>query len=336
MAAVPKSYKKNIAEGNGILIFAIILALLVRLAYYFSFDFTGLKENTNGYFWTYLSPLFNKQLVSAICSTILTAGLATISAHINTTHVLIRRKTSLVPAIVILLFSCHPSFIYVSAEYISTLLFLLIIAMLFTSYNNGQKQISAFKSSFFLALGSLFSPLLLIYLPVLWVCLAMMRCMNFKSFIATLLGFFILYFPAFSFYLFTDNVEAFINPFTSITIQQLSEPMAIDLNIINWVILGFSLILLGIIITDNYINRHKDKIRTRAYLRLLSFIVIFSIIVFLFFNINPTLNIFIGLSAGTFLLAHFFALAERRGTTILFYTCILFYIFICISSFLSL
>lgn len=336
MAAVPKSYKKNIAEGNGILIFAIILASLVRLAYYFSFEFIELKGDTNGYLWTCFSPLFNNQLVSAICSIILTVGLATISAHINTTHVLIRRKTNLVPAVVILLFSCHPLFIYVSAGYISTLLFSLIISMLFTSYNNEHKQIFAFKTSFFLALGSLFTPVLLLYLPVLWICLGMMRCINFKAFLATLLGFFVLYFPAFSFYLFTDNLEAFVAPFTSVSLEQLSELKAMELNIINWVILGFTLLLLSIIIADNYINRHKDKIRTRAYLRLLSFIVIFSIIAYLFLNINPKLNIFIGLSTGTFLIVHFFALAEKRGTAILFYICIIFYIFICISSFLSL
>lgn len=335
MTAIPKSYKKNVIEGNGILIFAILFAVLIRIVYFLNFE-TIETGSTNGYLWGALSPFFNNRITSAICSGILTTGLAITSAHINTTHVLIRRKTILPPAIVILLFSSHPVFLYMSSEYISTLLCLLITSILFASYNNETKQITAFKTSFILTLSSFFTPAILIYFPFLWIALTMMRCMNFKAFLASLLGFFILYIPAFSFYFFIDDLNTFLNPFVSISLQQLAHIPSMYLNIAHWIILGFSAILLGIIITDNYINRHKDKIKTRVYLRLLSIVVVFAILVYLFLNINPILNIFFALSAGSLLLSHFFALAEKKITVILFYISVVIYIAICFSPFLSL
>ncbi|MBK5719421.1 hypothetical protein JGH11_00915 [Dysgonomonas sp. Marseille-P4677] len=335
MAAIPKSYKKNVVEGNGILIFAILFSIIIRFVYYLNFNSIE-TDTTSGYIWDILSPFFNNRATSIICSGIFTIGLALICANINTTHVLIRRKTILPPAMAILLFSCHPIFINMSAEYISTLLCLLIISMLFISYNDSYKQRAAFGTSFILTLGSFFTSSLLIYFPFLWVALAMMRCMNFKAFLASLLGIFILYIPAFSFYIFTDNLDTFLRPFTSLSLQQLVHIPSMNLDITHWIIFGLSIILLAVIFTDNYINRHKDKIKTRAYLRLLSTLVVFSILAYLFLNIQPMLNIFIALSTGSLLLSHFFALAERKITVIFFYISIMVYITICLSPFLFL
>lgn len=335
MTTIPKSYKKNIAEGNGILIFAVFFAIVVRIVYFLNFE-TIAPESTDGYLWAPLASLFDNKAISFVCSGILAASLAVFSAHINTKHVLIRRKTILPAAMTILLFSCHPTFLYMSAEYISALFYLLIISILFAAFSNNSKQIAAFKASFILTLASFFTPVILIYFPLLWIALIMMRCMNFKAFLASLLGFSILYFPAFSFYLFTDNMDTFLKPFMVFNLQQLPQMLFFNLSFINWIILGLSSILLGIIITDNYVNRHKDKIKTRVYLRVLSTIAVTAIPVYLLFNINPIFNIFIALCSGSLLLSHFFALAERKATVILFYISAVTYILICFSPFLSL
>lgn len=335
MATIPKFYKKNIAEGNGILIFAIIFAILIRCLYFLNFE-TVEVGSANGYLWEFLSPLFGNRFTSSVCSGILTIGLAIIAAYINTKHVLIRQKTVLLPAIIILLFSCNPIFLYMSAEYISTLICLLITSILFTFYNSGFKQTAAFKTSFILTLSSFFTINSLIFFPLLWILLVMMRCMSFKAFLASLLGIFILYIPVFSYYLLINDLDKFLNPFTAISLQQLSYIPIMYMDIMHWAILGFSLFLIGIIFTDNYINRHKDKIKIRAYLRLLSVVLVFAILAYLSLNINPVFNIFIALSTGSFLLSHFFALAERKITIILFYFSVVAYIVICFLPFLYL
>lgn len=328
MAVLPKFYNKYIATGNGILIFAILFAATIRILYFFNLGIADVSS-TPSYLWEPIMSLFSNPYISFASSTVTVGIMAFFAAHINTKHLLIRQKTLLPSAFIILLFSCHPLFIGMSAEYISTLLALIVMSMFFSSYNTEKKQHAAFKVSSVLALSSLFTLTSLIYIFILWGALILMRSFNFKAFIASLVGFFIIYFPVFSFFLLTDNLDGFIQPFINITLSGLNNLPVLSYDLTQWVILSFSLILLLVIISNDYINRHKDKIKVRAYLNLLLYTVLFAIIAFLFLNINPLLHLFIILIFGSFLLSHFFALVEGKMVVILFYISIAFYLTIC-------
>jgi len=334
MASILKSYKKHIAEGKNILFYSIAFAILMRVIYYLNFDLS-IEVVSNGYLWKPLSLLFSNPLVSLIANSVFTAGLALLAENINTKHVFIRRRTWLPSAFILLLFSCHPSFVVMSPGYTCALFFLSIISILFASYNSEMKQIPAFKVSFMIALGSLFSPVLLAYLPIIWIALAIMRSFSFKSLLVSLLAVFIIYFPAFSFYLFSSNLEGFIAPFVSIGLSDPANFTFLQFNIGHWIILGFSIILLSIILSDDYINRHKDKIKIRAYLSMLGLIAISAILLYLFFNVDTQTDLFIAITTGVGLTSHFFALAERKTTVFFFYFSIIFYLAICFLPFLS-
>lgn len=336
MATVPRFYKNHVAEGKGILIFSIILAIFLRIIFTI---FSGTPDTgslSGGYLWQYFIPFVQAPLYSFIGSSILVALMAISVAHINTDFVLIRRRTLLPPAIIILLFSCHPSFIWVSPAYLGILFILLIISVLFDSYNEATKAIIAFKVTFILALGSLFTPILLLYIPLSWIALMMMRCFNAKSILASLLGFFIVYFPTFSTYLFIDKLDEFILPFVaSCNIDILKNLPVFSLNAIAWGILIAMVFLLSLIIGDNYINRHKDKIRIRACLSLLSFTTIAALLLSLFLNIAPDVNLYISIGIGSMLLSHYFALVETKGIAILFYIYMSLFVAVCVLSFLT-
>ena len=336
MATVPRFYKNHIAEGKGILIFSIVLAIFLRIIFTIFSDTPDAVNLSGGYLWQYFQPFVQNSLYSFIGSSILVALMAISVAHINTDFVLIRRRTLLPPAVIILLFSCHPSFIWISPAYLGVLFMLLIISVLFDSYNEAAKAIIAFKVTFILALGSLFTPILLIYIPLLWVALMIMRCFNAKSLLASLLGLFIIYFPTFSFYLFVDKLDEFITPIiSSWNIDILKNLPALSLSAVVWSILIVMILLISLIIGDNYINRHKDKIRIRACLSLLSLITIVALLLSLFLNIAPGVNLYISIGVGSMLLSHYFALVETKGIAILFYIYIAFYIAVCVLSFLT-
>lgn len=334
MAGIPRFYKKNIAEGSGILIYSILFAFIIRVIYLFNFSSVETASST-GYLWEPISFLFTDIYISLLVSSIITAALALLATHINTKHLLIRRKSLLPPSIIILLFSCHPSFIFMSAEYISALLTLTIINMLFAAYHSEQKQNTSFKTNFCLAFACLFTPVSLVYFPILWIALATMRCLSVKSFMTSIVGIFIVFFPAFSFYLLTDKLNILLYPFTSIDLGQISSFSFFSYNIFQWIILGFVIILLVIIIIDGYLNRHKDKIRVRAYINLLQIIAVFSLLAFIFLNIGTLTHLYAILTVGSLLVAHLFALAEKKITVLLFYFSLIFYTVICFSPFLS-
>ncbi|MBB4037826.1 hypothetical protein GGR21_003747 [Dysgonomonas hofstadii] len=335
MGDILKSYKKQVAEGKTFLIIAIAFAIVVRLVYFFYLDFPGFIQ-TDAYIWNQFSFIFDTSSISLLASSMVTAGMAVLAAHINTEHVFVRRRTLLPSAFIILLFSCNPAFIYITPEYVGGLLVLYIINLFFTSYNSERKAQASYKVSFMLALGSFFVPVLLLYLPIMWLTLAIARCFNFKSFLVSLLGVFTLYFSAFSFYLFTDSLNVFLSPFTSLSLDTLEGLPFFDFEATQWAILGVSLIMLIIIICDNYINRHKDKIRIRAYLGTLDLLAVMALLFFVFLNLGTQMHLFVALISGSLLLAHFYALVEQRITIWLFYFLLIFYILICFSSFLSL
>ena len=334
MAGIPRFYKKNIAEGGGILIFSILFAVAIRIIYFFSFDSIEIASST-GYLWEPISFLFSDIYISLIASSILTAALALSAAHINTKHLLIRHKSLLPSSVIILLFSCHPSFITMSAEYIGALLSLTIINMLFAAYHSEQRQNASFKTSFILAFACLFTPVSLIYFPILWIALATMRCLSVKSFMTSFVGIFIVFFPAFSFYLLTDKLNILLHPFTSIDLVGISYFSFLSYNIFQWITLGFAIMMLVIIIIDGYLNRHKDKIRVRAYINMLQIVAVFCLLAFIFLNIGTSTHLYTILIIGSLLVAHFFALAEKKITVLLFYLSLIFYTIVCFSPFLS-
>lgn len=333
MAGVPRFYKNNIAEGKGILVFAILIAVALRIVYFLNFDYYPVPPS-DGYLWQPLVSLFSIPLISLLTATAFVAALAATVAHINTSFVLIRTRTVLPSAMILMVFSSHPSFIYMSPAYVGVLTLFFLIAVLFSSYNRSESPQIAFRVSFILALGGLFVPILLIYLPVMWLGLAIMRCFSFRSVLASFFGLFIVYFPVFSFYFFTENLQTFIKPFVY-NIDPLANLPLFNLSGIVWGIIGVWVFLLILIIGDNYINRYKDKVRIRICLSLLSFITVIAFLLYLFLYVSPDVNLYIMIGTGAILLSHFFALAERKITVVLFYVYLVVYAAICTLPFFS-
>lgn len=334
MAARPRFYSRHIASGSGILFFSIFFAAIIRTLYFMNFG-VNQASSEDSLLWRYLTPLFENPYISFVCNTILVGVLAFLASLIDTKHLLIRQKTYLPASFIILLFSIHPSFIGMSGEFISAFMAIAMLSMLFSSYNTYKKQHATFEISFVLAIAGLFSTAFLFYLPVLWISLAIMRSFNFRASLASLLGIFIVYFPVCSYFLLTDSLNVFMAPIDRIYTLTLNPLPLLNYEIKEWIILGFSLLLLLITIIDNYLNRHKDKIRVRNYFNLLMLLSIVALISFVLISINPTLHLFIGLIAGAFILSHFFALVESKAGSILFYIFLLSYIVISFSPFFS-
>lgn len=333
MAAKSKFYSKNIAHGIGILVFSILFAAIIRALYFLNFGISEVDAH-NSLLWEYFAPLFENPYISFGCNTLIVTILAIFTSHIDTKHLLIRQKTFLPASFIILLFSSHPTFLTMSGEFISVVLMLMMLSALFSSYNIPQKQHAAFSISFSLAISGLFSTAALFYFPFLWLGLTIMRLFNFKALVASLFGIFIAYFPFFSYFLLTDNIDTFSTPFVNMSTLSYSLPI-LNYEIKEWIILALSTLLLIIAVSDDYINRHKDKIRVRAYFNLLILLCIFALTAFMFINANPLLHLFIAFIAGAFILSHFFALVEGKAATILFYISLILFMAITISPFFS-
>lgn len=328
MSSIPNSYKKNIAEGKGILIFAIFFAIFSRILFFSLPGNISSTTSVGGYLWNSLAFIFENKYYSVGASSIVTAMLALLVAHINSTHLLIRTRTMLPSAIILLFFSIHPSMINMSPDYIAALLILFIIYTLFAAFSIEIKQFIAFKVSFILTLGSMFSPVLLFYIPFLWIALYIIRSFNFKAWLASILGILILYIPAFSYFLFTEDLNTFYQPFIDIATLNINKLSIYSFRISTWVTLIYCGIILGIAMASNYINRHKDKVKIRAFISVLSIFTILGIVYFILLPLSPRTNVYIALTTGSLLISHYYALTERKTAVFSFYISAVFYFLI--------
>lgn len=300
----------------------------MRAIYFFSIDNSSIytEELSGGYLWNPIFQLFVNPIVSLLASTACLALIVVILAHINTKYVLVRRKTSLHIAICILLFSSHPSMVFMNANYIAAIFMLTAISRMFGSYSTNRKSKSALEVSFILALGSMFSPSLLLFFPVFWIGLGLMRSFNFRAFFASLFSVFCVCFPAYAYFLFTNQIELFLSPFHVFNADMLSQLPVLKFQYPDWIILGFVVVLLVIIFIYNYMTNYRDKIRVRALISSLNLIIVFSLVLLLFVNINIGNDLYVLLAVGTLLLTHFFALAEERWIVCLFYLSVIIYL----------
>lgn len=311
-------FDKQIVGGKGFLAFSIFVASIVRVLYLFYAEPIN-NEATGAWLWKALVPLFNNQLVSVLVGSIFLAVIALLVHNINVKFTLIRRKTLLPPAIVLLLFSCSPSFLIMSPLCIAVLTVLVVVNDLFEGYNSTTKQRIALRVTFQLSMGSLFVPIILIYIPILWLCLQKVRCFNFKAFLASIFGILLVYIPTTSIFLFSGEFTLFLEPFISLVSINWAQLPVLNYTPIKYIFIGILLILFFIIAANNHINRHKDKVSTRIYIYNLTNLVFFSILSALLINLNSGSFIAIAFSLGAILLGHFFALTEQKSIIILFF-----------------
>lgn len=324
-------YKRIIVEGKVFLVFAALVALITRLATLLSPQLSPSDfYNSGGYIWDFIAPFFENRIASVVGSSLSVAAIAFLLSYINTKNILIRHKTLLPASISLLLFSVHPSFMFMGAHYLGVIFLLLIISLLFAFYQDqGEKvQNVAVKIGFLIAICSLFFFDIFLYLPAFIVGMFLMRIMRFKSFLAFLLGLGLTYIPVFTYYFFTGNIQGFTYPFVAIFTADLSIFPLLGFGVEQWVMFSFGFLIFLLFFINAYVNSFKDKIKIREFLQLLSVFCIYAFLLLLFVNIDTVENLYIVIGIGSILYAHLFALVDRTSMQLVFYLSLIF----CLSS----
>jgi len=320
-------YQRNIVQGKSFLVFAILFALVSRIATYFYFNSVASHFiYSEGYLWNAVSFIFEDRLISILAGALSVGTIAFLLSFINGKFIIIRKKTLLPSAFSLVLFSIHPSFIFMGAHYIGVITILLTISFLFQSYQTENKQKAAINISFILALGSLFFFNLFFYFFVFWIGLSMMRSFGIKPFFAFIIGIFLIYVPVLTYYLIFDDFKAFSLPFFRLSTIEYSSLPLLNFGLQAWIAFGISLLLLFVFFANNYVNIFKDKIKIRAFISFLSVISVISLLFLLFLNVDAITNAYIYIGVGSLLFAHYFALNEHKMTQLLFYIATVFFL----------
>ncbi|MDH6353762.1 hypothetical protein M2132_000079 [Dysgonomonas sp. PH5-45] len=324
-----KSYKKYISEGRLVVTWATILAFVMRFASCFSSRFPTVKYD-GGYLWNPIEPIITSSgLLSFVLSFACAFGISFFLLHINTKHALIRTRTSLPFAFSILLLSSDSAFALFTPQYLAIFFFLLTLDKLLDAYQNPISARHSLYMGFYLALGSLFTPDVLMFLPLFWVGLLLMRSFRFKAILSSLLGIGLVYWIVIFYFVYTNNIDAFYAPFVKWTEIDFSNLISLYGNLFYYMYLGFAIITSTIILAYNYMNNFKDKIRIRACISFFNILLITSGILYLFLPINQVLTKMIFLLSLSMIAAHFFALTQKRWQIYFFYTVVIIFLIFC-------
>jgi hypothetical protein len=280
--------------------------------------------------WGLFSVLFENWSNYTIFQWIIDGGFVVLFAFMfnqaDTRFNLIRVRTSLPFFVVGLLLATNNFLLGNLTESFSTLLIILSISSLFSSYQLHRAEKQSFDIGLLLSLASLFWIKSIFLLPIFWIGMYMMKTLNLRTFAASLIGVLTPYWFAFFYYAYIDNYTPLLEHLLSI----------IDFQWINlwnaplytWIHLGITLLASLFAIGNTIFSTFTDKIRTRSYLNFLFLFLISTYALFVvdFGRSGSALYLIYLISA--FLIAHLFASVRGRFSSLLFYTLLYTYIII--------
>lgn len=329
--------QRKIAKGKGLLTFSIVFAILVRILYYYlSNDTYQTKEfSDSGYIWLFIEPLFTGQIYSMLAAAVCVALLALLSNYIDIRNVILREKSSLAPAFVLLLFSSHVAFFEMSPYFLAVLLLLWAVDQLFAAYHSEIRVIPTANIGAIMALASLIEPVLLLYFVVFIIGFSLMHILDIKSLTSAFLGIIFIYVPAYCISIATGTERQFVNAFDGFGFESLSSIPILSFGYFELVIAVLSVLIFGWLCIHNYMTSYKDKIRTRIFISFLGMIQLVAVLGLFVLNCNYLTNVYIGIVVGSILLAHYFTMTVQRIMILIFWLIVTDCLLMCYISFLG-
>lgn len=316
-----KSYQRYIVKSKNFIFIAVFLTILLRLALFvYIDDFSIYPYISNSVLGGYIYPyLQNDTWLSFLLATIFALAITFYCAYINLKYSLIREKSYLIYPIVFLVLSSHAAFLVMNLHYVAILLFIFCLDILFSSYQLKQIADKAFSIGFVLAISSFFSFYFLFYIILFWIGFVFMSNFSVKAFLSSLLGIVSVYWLVFFVCLWQNNTDAYISLFASVATAFEFGYFFKLLSVNECIVLGINMIFLFIVIIYNQIYSYKDKIRVRNMIYFLDVLAVSTILSCSFINLDPVVDLYIYAISYSFLLAHFFSVAETKLQVTLFY-----------------
>lgn len=268
-----------------------------------------------GVFVWYLAGAFKQQSYF----TAFMAAVATfLMMELNNSNALIRIYSRMVSSSFVALI-CMAPFLFLSvATWVVVVSLLAFYLIIFRTYQDEHSPGVAFYAFLCLGIGSLLFVQILFFVPFIWLFMKRnLMAFGAKMFCASLIGLIVPYWFLSPFLLWKGQIDLLWKHFCQLaTFQPLFQYNDIDL--VHWLVLGFTIILLLVGVLHFFHTSYLDKIRTRMLYQVF-FIMALLAIVFLFLqpqHFNVLFGIII-ISTSTFI-GHYFALTKSRVSNVIF------------------
>jgi len=200
-------------------------------------------------------------------NTLVQIGIAFFLLQLDHIFTIIRRRTLLPMLFYIILVGCNPIFDFSLRSSLAALLMMVNYLFLFQTYQKPDSQLNALNISLILVLGSLFWPQYLLFFPIFWVGFYRFHSFNFRVFLASLIGIFVVYLFVFAWGIYQNDWQMFFSflpkpeEIFSISKPNISDYEWISLGVIlfTYIFAGFNLFIVSI----------SENIKTISFLKYL-------------------------------------------------------------------
>ncbi|GHT41510.1 hypothetical protein AGMMS49965_11410 [Bacteroidia bacterium] len=210
---------------------------------------------------------------------------------------------------------------------------LLCFYVLFATYQQRNSQGGAFNISVLLTLGSFLWTPMLYFFPLFWYGLYRFKSLNVRTFLASWMGFAIIYLFIFAWSIYQNDEAIFFDLLPVFELQWHFDLDAITLR--ERIIVGYLAFLLVLAGSEIFMSGISEKVRA---ITTLGFLYVATIAVFIFFelqicDVSWQLIVYI---PSALLLAHYFTLSAGKWTSWLFVLTVSFFVAILVNHYIPL
>ena len=272
MHSVVRSFRAAFVEGRFVPLFAALGMIGMRAALFYAEGLPQIVSHGDNYLWEPVAHLFGHPPVSLLASTLSVFLIAWILSLLNSRFNLLRSRSNLPFTASLFLLSLHPYFLVMSGDYISIVFVLLAFFPLLESYQKPDSYLCSFRASILIAVASLFQIYAFVLLPLWWIGERSMRGPQFRSFISSLFGVFLVYVTLFSIYWLLDDIPRFVRPF--LQFFSFSVPEIPAFSVLEW----GGVLFVGLFFISNMIFSiriyTRDKVLTLSLMQFVVFLIV--------------------------------------------------------------
>lgn len=265
----------------------LILLLFLSI---FLWSFSLFNKNINiSYFPSVLDKYLFKEFSRNFFSHLLGLIIVYISSILFNTLIknyeILKERSNLTALLYLLLMSISTYLMCINSFLISNFIIILIILRIVSVYENpGKSYFVAFDSGFLLGIASAFQPQLIILLFFIWISFFILKTLEWRDIIISLIGFFVPYIFIYSYFFITDNLSLLNQIIEEIDLNKRS--FNFEVNYINFIII--LILLFFIVFGFKYFLRsiNINTVKTKKLINILTWLFLFDIILIFLNPIN--------------------------------------------------
>lgn len=311
MHSVVRSFRAAFVEGRFVPLLAAFGMIGMRAALFYTQGLPRIASPGDNYAWEPIAHLFARPQVSLIASTLAVFLIAWILSLLNGRFNLIRSRSNLPFTAPVFLLSLHPYFLVMSGDYIAVIFVLLAFFPLLDSYQKPDPYLCSFRASILIAVASLFQIYALFLLPLWWVGERSMRGPQFRSFVSSWFGLFLVYITVVSVYWLIDDIPRFVRPLLQFI--SLSLPEIPRFSLLEW----GGVLFVGLFFISNMIFSIKiysrDKALTLSLMQFMVFLIVFLLFLQVVYWRETFFFLSLSLTLVSYLNAYFYSITISKN-----------------------